>query len=278
LSRVVVNATSFGVAALVSANVVAAAPLQSSALSTTVVLAAATGTYWIVNSLLLSFATAAIGRGRVVDQFRYLVRSDTVMLVFGFGGALCGVVMIEVGTWTGVATLVALLVALDVFVISVPAGLSSLRSAWAVVLARGISGGVAGAVGAVVTRAVAISVLGAMAGLAAGVLAGVGVVVLVIGLRLLAMRGRVDTALMGGLALVELTFPLIGALSGVVTAIAGLDAGLVCASSLVVVGSLVVAFRRRRSTPSRRPIDEDTLMVAVAHALLEGLPSTTRER
>ena len=238
---------------------------------------AAVATYWLANNAVVGLALG-IAYGRVRGSIAQLVRSDTVMLVFGFGGALCGVVMIEVGTWTGVATLVALLVALDVFVISVPAGLSSLRSAWAVVLARGISGGVAGAVGAVVTRAVAISVLGAMAGLAAGVLAGVGVVVLVIGLRLLAMRGRVDTALMGGLALVELTFPLIGALSGVVTAIAGLDAGLVCASSLVVVGSLVVAFRRRRSTPSRRPIDEDTLMVAVAHALLEGLPSTTRER
>jgi hypothetical protein len=63
-----------------------------------------------------------------------------------------------------------------------------------------------------------------------------------------------------------------------VTAIAGLDAGLVCASTLVVAGSLVVAIRRRRSKPGHRPLDEDTLMVAVAHALLEGLPSTTRER
>ena len=47
------------------------------------------------------------------------------MLAFGFGGGICGVVMAEVGIWAGLSTLVALLVALDVFVISVPAGLTA---------------------------------------------------------------------------------------------------------------------------------------------------------
>jgi hypothetical protein len=236
----------------------------------------AVGIYWLANNGLVGIAIG-LANGNLADGVLQLIRSDTVMLAFGFGGALCGIVMNEVGLWTGMATLVALLVALDVFVISVPAGLSVLRSAWAVVVARGLSGGVAGTVGAVVTRGVSISVLGAIAGLAAGLAAGVIVVMLIVALRLLALRRGFDPALVGGVALVELAFPLIGAIAGVVTAVAGLAAGLVCASALVVAGSIGVALRRRRAQSKPAPIDDDTALIAVVEALLEGRPTPTRE-
>jgi hypothetical protein len=233
--------------------------------------------YWLANNAVVGVAIGLSSRS-VSSEVLQLIRSDTVMLAFGFGGALCGVVMTEVGLWAGMATLVALLVALDVFVISVPAGLSVLRSAWAVVVARGLSGGVAGTVGAVVTRSVAISVLGAIAGLAAGLAAGVLVVVLIVGLRLLSLRRGFDPALIGGVALVELAFPAIGAIAGVVTAVAGLAAGLVCASALVVAGSIFVAVRRRRAQSQPAPIDDDTALIAVVEALLEGRPAKTHDR
>jgi hypothetical protein len=275
----VINAASFGFSALAAAGLVAAGNhVSGSELVVLVTLALATAIYWCVNCFLLALATTAISRGRLSSEFFQIIRSDTVMLAFGFGGALCGVVMTEVGLWAGMATLVALLVALDVFVISVPAGLSVLRSAWAVVVARGLSGGVAGTVGAVVTRSVAISVLGAIAGLAAGLAAGVLVVVLIVGLRLLSLRRGFDPALIGGVALVELAFPAIGAIAGVVTAVAGLAAGLVCASALVVAGSIFVAVRRRRAQSQPAPIDDDTALIAVVEALLEGRPAKTHDR
>jgi hypothetical protein len=237
----------------------------------------AVATYWVANNALVGFALG-LANGRVREHTAHLIRSDTVMLVFGLGGAVCGLVMTEVGTWTGIATLVALLVALDVFVISVPAGLSHLRSAWAIVVARGVAGGVAGAVGAVVTRAVAISVAGALAGLAAGLTAGIAVVVVIVGIRIATTHRGVDPALVAGLAVAELAFPAIGAVSGVVTAVAGLDVGLVCASVLVVAGSVVVAVRRRAAERTHRPApDDDTLMVAVMNALLDGLPNPSPE-
>jgi hypothetical protein len=78
--------------------------------------------------------------------------------------------------------------------------------------------------------------------------------------------------------LVELAFPVIGAITGVVTAVAGLEVGLVTASALVVAGSICVAVRRRRAQSKRAPIDDDTALVAVVEALLEGRPAPTRER
>jgi hypothetical protein len=236
----------------------------------------AVGLYWLANNALVGVAIG-LSHGSVADGVVQLIRSDSVMLAFGFGGALCGIVMTEVGLWTGMATLVAVLVALDVFVISVPAGLSVFRSAWAVVLARGLSGGVAGTVGAVVTRSISISVLGAIAGLAAGLAAGVIVVVLIVALRLLVLRRSFDPALVGGVALVELAFPVIGATAGVVTAVAGLEAGLITASALVIAGSICVAVRRRRAQSKPAPIDDDTALIAVVEALLEGRPAQARE-
>jgi hypothetical protein len=63
----------------------------------------------------------------------------------------------------------------------------------------------------------------------------------------------------------------------VVTAVAGLAAGLVCASALVVAGSIGVALRRRRAQSKPAPIDDDTALIAVVEALLEGRPTPTRE-
>jgi hypothetical protein len=235
----------------------------------------AVGTYWLVNNAIVGTAIGLTYR-RWRSTVVQLIRSDTVMLVFGFGGALCGIVMVEIGVGVGFAALVALLVALDVFVISVPAGLVDMRAAWAMVLTRGVSGGVAGTVSAVVTRAVSVSVLGAFAGLAAGVFAGCAVVAVVVALRLYLKHGRADAATVGGIVLVETVVPIIAAISGVVAVLASVEAALVVGASLVVAASVVVAVRRHRAAKIPRVMDEDVLMGAVVEALAEGLPARER--
>jgi hypothetical protein len=232
--------------------------------------------YWVVNSILLGLTLASLSRGRAARAIKSLIRSDTVMLVFGLAGALCGVVMVEVGIWVGLATLIAVLVALDVFVISVPAGLVDLRAAWMMLATRGVSGGVAGTVGAFVTRAVSVSVLGAFAGLAAGVAAGIGVVAIVVSVRLVVRYGRADLSTVGGMLIVESVVPVMAASSGVVTALAGLEVGLLFASALVVIVSTVVAVRRHRAAARPRIADDDVLMAAVVEAMVDGLPVRDR--
>ncbi len=233
------------------------------------------GTYWLLNNAIVGTAIGLMQRTWRLSVGQ-LIRSDTVMLVFGFGGALCGVVMVEVGVWVGFAALVALLVALDVFVISVPAGLADLRSAWPMVVTRGVSGGVAGTVSAIVTRAVSVSVLGAFAGLAAGVFAGCAVVAVVVAARLYVRYRQVDAATVGGVVVVEMVVPIIAAISGAVAVLASVGAALVVASVLVVAVSVVVAVRRRHSAVTPRVTDEDVLMAAVVEALAEGLPARER--
>lgn len=277
MSKVVINGASFGLSALAASSVVTAVVDETPAsLLLWIGLAGATLVYWVLNSVVLGVALSTLTRSRFMSQFSELVRSDTVMLVFGLGGALCGLVMVEVGIPVGIATLVALLVALDVFVISSPGGLVDLKAAWVMVVTRGVSGGVAGTVGALVTRAASVSVLGAFAGLTAGFVAGISVVAVVIAVLLIVRYGRADIATLGGLVVAESVVPILAAVSGVVTAIAGLDVGLFVASGLVLGASAVVALRRHRAARRPKVTDEDALMAAVVEAMMDGLPAHER--
>jgi len=239
--------------------------------SRVVAAAAAVLGYWLLNNAFVGLAMRLVQK-EGVPAVRALIRSDTVMLAFGFGGAVCGLVMVEVGPWIGITTLVALLAVLDVFVISVPAGLASLRAAWQMVATRGVAGAVSGTVGAVLTRWIGISLSGAIAGFAIGVLAGLAVIAAVVGLRMLLRHDRLDVATLLGIVVVEAIVPLIATVAGVVTAVAGLDIGLLVASALVLATTALVALRRHRA--AKRPViaDEDDLMAAVVEALVEGLP------
>jgi hypothetical protein len=219
---------------------------------------------------------ATLGRGSIKAEVWGLIRSDLVMLLFGLGGALCGVVMVEVGTWVGLASLAALLVALDVFVISVPGGLVDLRAAWVMLATRGVSGGVAGTAGALVTRGASASVLGACAGLVAGVAAGVCVVATIVAARMFLKYRDVDLRTLAGLLIVESAVPLLAALSAVVAVVAGLEAGLFVASGLVVTASAIVVWRRHRGATRPRELDDDEVMVAVVEAMMDGLPARDR--
>ncbi len=276
-SKVAVNAASFGLSALAAAAFVAlvvdsGAPpraLAIAAFPTAIV-------YWIVNSTLLSIATTSLRGGSVVKSAVDLIKSDTVMLVFAVGGGLCGLVMTEIAPWVGIVALAASLVALDVFVLSVPGGPAGLRSTWRMVLTRLAAGAAAGLVAAMVVTAVAAPVVGAVTGFLAGLAVGLGGVSLVAAGRLSAAGSGLDLRLLFGFAVAELPLVLIAASAGVVGAEAGAAAGFVTASVLVAVGSVVVASRRTSKPPAYA--DDDLLLAAVTEAILDGIPESLPQR
>jgi hypothetical protein len=194
------------------------------------------------------------------------------MLVFAVGGALCGLVMTDVGTWTGIAALTASLVALDVFVISVPAGPTVLRSAWKMLLGRVIGGVASGLVAVAVTVSLSGAVGGAVAGLVGGIVVGSLVVVGIAVGRLVGARYTIDLSLLAGFALAELPLIAIAAIAGVVAALAGAAAGILVASALAILGSVGTAWRRRCEGAVQ--VDDDILLAAVTEAILDGMPDS----
>jgi hypothetical protein len=247
----------------------------STTLSVLVIIPAAI-TYWVVNSALLAVATTTLRGGRYSVKVAELIKSDTVMLVFAVGGALCGLVMTEVGIWAGIAALVAALVALNVFVISMPGGPAVLCSARKILAARVFGGLASGLVAVTVTVAVSGGVVAAAAGLGAGIVAGTVIIVGAAALRLMRARHSVDLPLLAGFALAELPLILIAAVAGVVAALGGAAAGFVVASILVILASVGAAWRRRHRKALL--VDDDILLAAVTEAIADGMPQPASQR
>lgn len=230
----------------------------------------AAGSYWMLNNALVGAALALVQKRALWVFVWELIRSETVMLVFAVGGAMCGLVMVEVSRWTGIAALVALLVALDVFVISVPAGPTTLRAAWKMMVSRAAAAAVGCAVGAAIPRAIGSAVVGALLGGIFGLAAGLATVTLVALVRLRLARARVDGALLLGFVVAEVALPAIGTASGIVGAFAGLGPAIATAAGLVIAASIAALWRRRADEPE--VIDEDFLLATVAEAMFDGLP------
>jgi hypothetical protein len=276
-TKIAINSASFGLSGATAAAVVAiCAPTAASPLTLALLGLPATVVYWTANSFLLAVATTAMRGGKTWSTAWELIRSDTVMLVFAVGGALCGVVMAEVGPWVGIAALVAVLVSLDVFVISVPAGPAVLWSAWRMVLARLIAGAVAGFGAAAVAFAVGDAVLGGSAALVVGVVLGLGTAVLIAIWRLVAAGGRPDLALLWGFAVAELPLVVVASSAGVVSAELGPAAGLLTAAALVIVVSVLAGWRRHGDRPVH--VDDAVLLAAVTEAIVDGMPDTLSQR
>jgi hypothetical protein len=241
-----------------------------------VAIVGAVGIYWLLNNALVAVALSLARDQKAGGLIAGLIKSDIVMLVFAVGGALCGLVMTEVGTWTGIAALTASLVALDVFVISVPAGPAVLRSAWKMLLGRVIAGVVSGLVAVAVTVSLSGAVGGAVAGLVGGIVLGTLVVAGVAVARLVGAHHAIDLSLLAGFALAELPLITIAAISGVVAALAGAAAGFLVASALVILGSAGAAWRRRHEGGVQ--VDDDVLLAAVTEAILDGMPDPAPRR
>jgi hypothetical protein len=251
--------------------------LQEPAVVPTVIaIVASASTYWLFNSALVGLALALAQGRQPMVVILDLIKSDTVMLVFAVGGALCGLVMTEVGPWVGIVALAASLVALDVFVLSVPGGPSVLRSSWRMIVTRMGSGVVAGMSAAWVTDAIAAPGVGVMVGLGTGVAAGLTGMSLVAVGRSRSAGAPLDRRLLMGFAIGELPLVLIAACAGVVGAEVGAAAGFVTASVLVIVGSLASAWNRARGGAASG--DDDLLLAAVTEAILDGMPESLPRR
>ena len=226
--------------------------------------------YWLLNNVLIGVAMSFVHRTSPRTLAWELVRSETAMLAFAFGGAICGLVMVEVSRWTGIAALVALLIALDVFVISVPAGPATLRSAWKMIVSRVVGAAVGGVVGAAVPKVLASAFVGALVGGVLGLAAGLATVTLVALVRLRRSGAYLDRTVLVGFVLAEVALPAIGTAAGVVGALAGLGPGIATAAGLVIAASFVAGWRRRATNDDG--VDDDLLLAAVTEAMFDGLP------
>lgn len=235
-----------------------------------IAIVAAVITYWLLNNLFVGLALVFVQQHPPRQFVWDLVRSETVMLVFALGGALCGLVMIEVSQWTGIAALVALLVALDVFVISSPVGPTTLRSAWKMMVTRVAGAAVGGVVGAAVPKLVTSAVIGALLGGVIGIAAGLATVTVVAMVRLRIAGMTLDRRVLVGFVIAEVALPGIGTVSGVVGAFAGIGPAIATAAALVVVAAGIALWRRRAI--DEEPIDEELLLATVAEAMFDGLP------
>ena len=216
--------------------------------------------------------------GYVIKSAIDLIKSDTVMLVFAVGGALCGLVMTEVAPWVGIVALAASLVALDVFVLSVPAwtGRTAIRLAHgphAPGCRRGRRAGGSGG--------------GERRGLAGG-RRGDGVPRGPRSSGCAASRWsrpgdcwprvrRSTLRLLVGFSVGELPLVLIAASAGVV----GAEAGRRCRfRDRVGAGRTRIGRGRDGAAPAGRAAhaDDDLLLAAVTEAILDGMPESLPQR
>ena len=275
LQKVVVNTGATVVPALVATGYLRLI-MEPGWINRAVAIAGVVAIYWLLNNAVVGLALAIARDEDSGPLIVGLIRSDTVMLIFAVGGGLCGLVMTTVGTWSGIAALTASLVALDVFVIAVPAGPAVLRSAWKMLLGRVIGGVASGLVAVAVTASLSGAMGGAVVGLVAGIVVGTLVVVGVAVARLVGARHALDLAVLAGFALAELPLIAIAAIAGVAAALAGAAAAFLVASALVIVGSLGGAWRRRHEGSIE--VDDDVLLAAVIEAILDGTPDPAPRR
>jgi len=234
-------------------------------------------TYWCINNVIISVAISWSNGSSLLVTVKDLVRSDLTMLWFGFAGALCGLVMLEVNPEVGILALLAVLVVLDVFVISMPVGLAALRQNWLLLFVRATATVVAAGVGLIVVNAIGVSALGISIGLLAASFAALAIVTLAITVRLWFSphaQGRPDPTLIGGIVLVEAGIPLLGGALGVLGAVAGVAAVIVAAAIAAIMISLGVAGLRRKPQPE--PIDSEEVLGAVMLAMFDGLPDLSQ--
>lgn len=236
------------------------------------------GIYWLLNNAIVGVALA-LAHGRALrNTVVSLIKADSVMVVFAIGGALCGFVMAEVGVWIGFAALVAALVALDVFVVSLPAGPAVFRSTWKVAFVRMVAGFAAGVCAVTVTEAWGGELGGAVVGGVTGVTLGLVLLVGVAVVRLRAAGHRPDPIMLTGFAVAELPLVSIAAMAGVMGGTLGTAAALLTASCLAIVASALSAWNRKRTAPRQLGGDDDVVLAAVIEAILDGMPDTARVR
>jgi hypothetical protein len=124
--------------------------------------------------------------------------------------------------------------------------------------------------------AVGDTVLGGSAALVAGVVLGLAAAMLIAIGRLVAAGGRPDPALLVGFAVAELPLIVVASSAGVTSAEMGVAVGLLTASALVIVVSVVSGWRRHGDRAVH--VDDTVLLAAVTEAIIDGMPDTLSQR
>lgn len=276
-SKVVINSASIGFSALGAGLVFSAlAKSDDGWILYLVGVAPAILTYWLVNSVVLAAATTFLHGGSVLSRSVELVRSETEMLGFAVAGAACGLLFDDVGIWAGALALVALLVLVDVVVISrtrrgaVRVEHPGLAAAVARVSAFGVAGGVAFVVMEASSLVVAVP---------AGLIAG-STFLFAAMLGLMYPRIRVwDAHLAGGVVAADAMLIAGGAVAGAVAETSSVIVGVTTAVGLLGGGLAVPLLWRRRRQPTEDahgPPDLD--VAAVELALLDGVDLDRTDR
>jgi hypothetical protein len=270
-SKVLVNAASIGFSTLAAALAfgIGGSDLAGSVAGVALLAPLSVLAYWLVNSTLLAGASVLLRGGHLRPTLMVLIRSETVMLVFAFVGALCGLVFIEVGTWEGVLALGGVLASVDVLVIARPRPFT--------VRARHAGLPVAAARGAALLAAFGVSfeIARAASNVAAIPLGAVaGVLVIFVATLVLMHRGlrRWDPVVAMGVAYPDVPVVVLAAIVGAVAVWAGaVGAAAVAGVGLVLFGVRGWWRRRESVEPVRDEAADERALTIVEMALLDRL-------
>jgi hypothetical protein len=266
-SKVVINAGTMALSALVAAAVFSIASSPSLVLLPEVLLLslAATLAYWATNCVLLAGATAFLGRARFRTMAVELVRSETEMLGFALAGALCGLLFIEVGVWAGALALVLVLAAVDVFVISRPRPSSSRTQHRGLASALARAAALVAGCGVAFGAAVAVHpVVGLVVGIASGLVLTMMLTMVMLHRRL----GAWDPPLAGGIALADAPYFVVSAIAGVVAAATDPAVGVAVACAGLLATGALLAWRRHHVN-TERELDDTQLLAMLELARAE---------
>jgi hypothetical protein len=261
--KVIVNASSIGFSALASAAVleILAVDPSSSVGDWLILLVPAVVAYWLVNTCVLAVAVSLLHGSNLRRCILHLVRSESFMLGFALLGGLCGLLFSRSDYWAGAASAIALLVVLDVLVIS-PRRWSA---GW---VGAQIYGRVSPPVGAMLLTAFCVEKVGRLAGSGAAVLLVLVGTLLVAAVRVHRRIGVWDRHLALGVALADAPLMAAFVIAGVLAVTAGTWVAVAWLTLVLSVG--IVLIRRRRRTLAEAEEEDVRLAAAVECAVLDG--------
>lgn len=273
--KVIVNASSIGFSALAAAGAleVLAVDRNSSAGDLLVLAIPVVVVYWLVNTCVLAIALSFLRGSDLRRSVLLLVRSETSMLGFALAGGLCGLLFLRHGHWVGAASIILLLVFLDVLVISPrrwPAALVSRpTAARAYAHVRPLLGA------AMVAFFWAERVSAPLAACAA--IAGALVVAFFVALVGVHRRiGIWDRHLALGVAIADAPLVVVFAVGGALAATVGIWIALAAVSAALAIGFVVL--RRRRRLLAEAAQDDVRLAAAVELAVLDSRDRSSSSR
>ncbi len=233
--------------------------------------------YWILNNGIVAVVLSAVMAGQFPQRAVELICSETEMLLFALAGAACGFLFTSSGTWVGALSLIGVLAAVDVMVISRSRRSVSrrLRRAWAMAsasVATIVAGVCTYVTAGVVDRPAAIPI-----GMTAALLFASASTLLL----LRRQTGGWDRQLAFGVVLSEAPFMMLAASVGLVGAVAGLLPGVVTGVLALTAAWLLYRLARRAQTPLPATDDVEALAIidlAFHDGSLDGVGAGSSER